>query len=115
MARWHLGSSKGSVLVWERACDNPPLCLWPQLMRRMSFDSKEGTWTITNSLGAAGTGLRGGSVALPRRPGSAAPGRVGSAARRPSGVVLDLHLDIPERQIDLSNLHLALDAVTAQG
>ncbi|KAL4450694.1 hypothetical protein ABPG77_001050 [Micractinium sp. CCAP 211/92] len=86
-----------------------------KLMRRMSFDSKEGTWTITNSLGAAGSGMRGGSAALPRRPGSAAPGRVGSAARRPSGVVLDLQLDIPERQIDLSDLHLALDAVHAQG
>lgn len=91
---------------------SPPL----QLMRRMSYDSKEATWTLRSSLDSAGVaGGRSGSAALPRRPGSAAPGRAGSAARRPSNVVLDLQLDIPERQIDLSNLHLALDAVTAQG
>ncbi|KAL4433732.1 hypothetical protein ABPG75_000173 [Micractinium tetrahymenae] len=86
-----------------------------KLMRRMSYNSKEGTWALTSTQDGAGAGGRAASAALPRRPGSAAPARAGSAARRPSAVVLDLQLDIPERQLDFANLHLALDAVTAQG
>lgn len=84
-----------------------------QLMRRMAYNSTEGTWTLQSSAPAVGS--RGGSAALPKRPASAAHGRGGSAARSPANVLLELQLDIPERQgLDLSNLQFALDAVTAQ-
>ncbi|PSC68795.1 kinesin KIF3B [Micractinium conductrix] len=89
-----------------------------KLMRRISFDSNEGAWRLRSAAAAAAAAassasLRGGAGGLPKRPGSAAPRS--ALPRRPSAALLELQLDIPERQpVDLSCLQFALEAVTMQ-
>jgi hypothetical protein len=81
-----------------------------QLLRRATYFASEGSWSLHGS-------WAGSAAALPKRPPSAAPRSAtssGSTQRRPSSLLLELQLDVPERRaLDLSNLQFALDAVIA--
>lgn len=109
-ASWHAilltdGTNPPEVDTQPAWRPNDPL----QLMRRMTYNSEDNSWSLRSSLKTGPAVL----VALPRRPASASAGaRAGSAQRRQS-TLLQLELDVPERRsLDFSHLQFALDAVT---